>query len=87
MGGSVPKLTKRVVDGAQPAGSDLIIWDDALPGFGLRVFPSGKRSYLIQYRSGGRTRRTDLSQYLRRVSQRRSERRWNARFQRILWNI
>ena len=28
-----------------------------MPGFGLRVFASGKRSYLIQYRATGRTRR------------------------------
>jgi integrase len=53
----VTKLTKRVVDSAEAQGKDYVIWDDELPGFGLRVFKSGKRSYLIQYRSAGRSRR------------------------------
>jgi hypothetical protein len=53
----VAKLGKRVVDGAEPQSKDYVIWDDELPGFGVRVFKSGKRSYLIQYRSAGRSRR------------------------------
>lgn len=51
------KLTKRIVDTADVREKDYFIWDDELPGFGLRVFASGKRSYLIQYRAAGRTRR------------------------------
>ena len=39
------KLTKRVVDAAAVREKDYFIWDDELPGFGLRVFASGKRSY------------------------------------------
>jgi integrase len=53
----VVKLSKRVVDAAEPQGKDYVVWADELPGFGLRVFKSGKRSYLIQYRSAGRSRR------------------------------
>ena len=51
------KLSKRVVDSADVRMADYFIWDEELPGFGLRVFASGKRSYLVQYRSGGRSRR------------------------------
>lgn len=51
------KLTKRVVDTAEFREKDYVIWDDDLPGFGLRVFASGKCSYVIQYRSAGRSRR------------------------------
>lgn len=51
------KLTKRVVDAAEFREKDYVIWDDDLPGFGLRVFASGKCSYVIQYRSAGRSRR------------------------------
>jgi len=51
------KITKRVVDAAEVREKDYVIWDDELPGFGLRVFASGKRSYVLQYRTGGRSRR------------------------------
>ena len=44
------KITKRVVEAAEAQEKDYLIWDDELPGFGLRVFNSGKRSYVIQYR-------------------------------------
>jgi len=51
------KITKRAVEAAEAQEKDYLIWDDELPGFGLRVFSSGKRSYVIQYRIAGRSRR------------------------------
>jgi Arm DNA-binding domain len=56
----MPKLNKRIVDAAHPTGKDYVVWDDDLPGFGLRVFASGKRSYIIQYRALGRSRRITI---------------------------
>jgi len=44
------KITKGVVEAAEAQEKDYLIWGDELAGFGLRVFGSGKRSYVIQYR-------------------------------------
>ncbi len=54
------KITKRTVDDAEVREADYFIWCDELPGFGLRVYPSGKRGYLVQYRADGRTRRVKI---------------------------
>jgi integrase len=51
------KLTKRSVEAAQPGAKDYVIWDSDLPNFGLRVYASGQKSYGIQYRFHGRSRR------------------------------
>ena len=53
------KITKRVIEGMRPKPSqDVFIWDSELKGFGVRLKPSGAKSYLIQYRNAeGRTRR------------------------------
>ncbi|MDD2870317.1 site-specific integrase [Neomegalonema sp.] len=54
------RLTKTFVDGLKPGEPDYIMWDDALPGFGVRVWPSGKKVYLVQYRAGRRQRRIKI---------------------------
>lgn len=57
------KLTKRFVEGLDKREKDYIIFDTELPGFGIRVMPSGKRFFLIQYRRHGRTRRVMIGQF------------------------
>ena len=59
------KITKRAVDAQQPVqGRDVFIWDSELRGFGIRVKPSGVKTFLIQYRNvEGRTRRLVLGQH------------------------
>ena len=52
------RITKRAVDAARPKAADSYLWDDELSGFGLKVTPAGAKTYLIQYRFGGRKGRT-----------------------------
>jgi hypothetical protein len=57
------KLTKRTVESLKVREKDHIAFDVELPGFGVRVMPSGKRFFLIQYRRHGRTRRVMIGQF------------------------
>ena len=54
------RLSKRSVDQATPRDADYSIWDDELPGFGLRVSASGRRNYVVPYRAKGRIRRCTI---------------------------
>lgn len=47
------KLTDRVVNATKPEGARFVIWDTAQPGFGLRVEPSGHKSFIVRYRANG----------------------------------
>jgi integrase len=61
-GGRVPKFTDDYVTSLQvPEGKrDVLVFDDALPGFFCRKFTSGSASYGVQYDHGTRTRRITL---------------------------
>ena len=56
----MPKLTKRLVDAADCRAAESFMWDDEIPGLGVRVLPSGRRVYVVQYRVGRRSRRISL---------------------------
>lgn len=43
-----------------PGKADHIEWDDELSGFGLRLRAGGKRTWVVQYRAAGRTRRVTI---------------------------
>ncbi len=48
------KISKRTVDAATAEPRERFIWDEDLRGFGLRVTRQGAKSYVLQYRMGGR---------------------------------
>jgi integrase len=41
-----------VVDSIRPNSTEFTVWDAALTGFGVRVRPSGAKSYVVVYRAG-----------------------------------
>ncbi len=51
------RLTKRTVDAATPQEHRVLVMDDEIPGFGVRVEPSGMKTYFIRYRANGGGRR------------------------------
>jgi len=57
------RITKRVVDNAEPAEKDQFIWDSDAHGFGAKITPQGARVYLLQYRFAGRLRRYTIGRH------------------------
>ncbi|WP_089945992.1 Arm DNA-binding domain-containing protein [Candidatus Entotheonella palauensis] len=54
----MPKLTKRFVESLAPDPErDYIIWDSELKEFAIRVWPSGRKTYFLRYRTQERVKR------------------------------
>ena len=53
----MPKLTKIVVDKADPRDRQYTVWCSDLKGFGVFVLPSGTRTYFVDYRNANNVRR------------------------------
>lgn len=45
------KLTKTNVDKLEDTGKDVSYWCPELPGFGVRVQPGGRKTYVVRYRT------------------------------------
>ena len=43
-------ISKRTVDLLSVEGKDAVFWDHDLSGFGVRVYPSGRKIYVVQSR-------------------------------------
>jgi len=58
------KLTKRTVEAHAAKDTDVFLWDTALPGFGVRIKPSGAKTFLIQYRNAeGLSKRYSIGKF------------------------
>ncbi len=60
------KLTKRVIDQATyhgRVGTAHYLWDDQIAGFGVRLYPSGRKSFFLAYRAKGRQRFHTLGRF------------------------
>ena len=58
------KLTKRSIDAFRYRGGWDVRWDYEIPGFGVRVYPSGKKSFVLSYRNArGKKRLLVLGRY------------------------
>ena len=51
------KLTKTVVDTAQPQSTDVELRDTLVPGFLCKVTPAGRKVFMVQYRTNAGERR------------------------------
>jgi Arm domain-containing DNA-binding protein/integrase-like protein len=47
------KLTKSAIDALPTPSSDVVYWDVAYPGFGVKVTPKGRKVFIVLYRMGG----------------------------------
>ena len=59
------KLTKTVVESLEASTEEQVVWDESLPGFGLRIKSTGVRSYIVQYRNrhSGASKRMTIGQH------------------------
>jgi integrase len=57
-GHPIMKITQRAATAiVSDSTHDVCVWDDELRGFGLRIKPSGTRSFIVQYRNASRVSR------------------------------
>lgn len=68
------RLIKTAVEAAKYTGDaskneHCIIWDTRVAGFGLRIYPSGKKSFFVSYRYAGRKRRMVIGRSGRTTAQ------------------
>ena len=56
-------LTPRLARNARPGPKETFLFDKAMPGFGLRIHPSGRKVWIVQTRIEGRSRRIVIARH------------------------
>ena len=56
-------LSNRMVDDLRAGDKDVIYWDRELRGFGVRVYPNGAKTYLVQGRGPGGSKRVTIGRH------------------------
>ncbi|MDE0377851.1 MAG: integrase arm-type DNA-binding domain-containing protein [Rhodospirillales bacterium] len=57
------RLTVNAITAAKPRAKEYTLWDGSLAHFGVRVHPSGVRSFIVQTRANGRMRKITLGRF------------------------
>jgi len=60
------KLTQTMIKGLTYSGNGTqkdIRWDNAISGFGIRIYPTGKKSFVMSYRDKGKKHLYAIGQY------------------------
>jgi integrase len=47
------RLTKSAIDALPTPNKEMVHWDQALPGFGVKMTPKGRKVFIVLYRAGG----------------------------------
>lgn len=53
----MPKLTEKLVAALAPQAEEYVVWDTDVIGFGVRIRPTGSKSFILMYRRGGKKRK------------------------------
>ena len=59
---ALKSISEQMVDALAP-GRDTVVWDRALTGFGVRVYPSGAKVYVVQTRGPEGTKRITVGRH------------------------
>ena len=58
------RITKRTVDCLSAEDKDVVFWDGEVPEFGVRVYPSDGKVYVVQTYLGGKSKRITIGRHV-----------------------